>query len=150
MNVFTGDFLDRDTKSEPVSPAPIFIPGVPRSGSTLIEQILASHSLVEGAGKLPYIIMISAALGKNQSYNLQELGEYYLQYRRIMDHWDNALPGRILKVQYESPRVLRRVFVLTQCSRYRKNGQGLAKNSSSGGGDHEGICVGDNLCFHHS
>lgn len=42
------------------------------------------------------------AQGKNQSYDLQELGEYYLQYRRIMDHWDEVLPGRILRVHYEN------------------------------------------------
>ncbi len=34
-------------------PAPIFVLGLPRSGSTLIEQILASHSLVEGTQELP-------------------------------------------------------------------------------------------------
>ena len=38
------------------SPAPIFIVGLPRSGSTLIEQILASHSRVEGTMELPNII----------------------------------------------------------------------------------------------
>ena len=36
-------------------PAPIFVVGLPRSGSTLIEQILASHSLVEGTQELPDI-----------------------------------------------------------------------------------------------
>ncbi len=36
-------------------PAPIFVLGLPRSGSTLIEQILASHSLVEGTQELPDI-----------------------------------------------------------------------------------------------
>jgi hypothetical protein len=36
-------------------PAPIFIVGLPRSGSTLIEQILASHSAVEGTQELPHI-----------------------------------------------------------------------------------------------
>ncbi|MFQ6004559.1 MAG: sulfotransferase, partial [Woeseia sp.] len=41
------------------------------------------------------------AQGKKQSYDLQELGEYYLQYRRVMDHWDEVLPDRILRVQYE-------------------------------------------------
>ena len=33
-------------------PAPIFVLGLPRSGSTLVEQILASHSLVEGTQEL--------------------------------------------------------------------------------------------------
>ena len=37
-------------------PAPIFIVGLPRSGSTLVEQILASHSLVEGTMELPNIL----------------------------------------------------------------------------------------------
>ena len=32
---------------------PIFVVGMPRSGSTLVEQILASHSSVHGAGELP-------------------------------------------------------------------------------------------------
>jgi hypothetical protein len=41
------------------------------------------------------------AQGKKQTYDLQELGEHYLQYRRMMDHWDEVLPGRILHVQYE-------------------------------------------------
>jgi hypothetical protein len=35
---------------------PIFIVGLPRSGSTLVEQILASHSLVEGTMELPNIL----------------------------------------------------------------------------------------------
>ncbi|MCZ3241805.1 sulfotransferase, partial [Acinetobacter baumannii] len=35
------------------APDPIFILGMPRAGSTLIEQILASHSLVEGTTELP-------------------------------------------------------------------------------------------------
>jgi tetratricopeptide (TPR) repeat protein len=42
------------------SGAPIFIVGLPRSGSTLIEQILASHSAVEGTMELPNILNIAA------------------------------------------------------------------------------------------
>jgi len=38
------------------SPAPIFIVGLPRSGSTLVEQILASHSRVDGTMELPNIL----------------------------------------------------------------------------------------------
>ena len=37
---------------------PIFITGLPRSGSTLVEQILASHSSIEGTAELPYIPML--------------------------------------------------------------------------------------------
>jgi tetratricopeptide (TPR) repeat protein len=42
---------------------PIFIVGLPRSGSTLLEQILASHSMVEGTAELPDIIAISRKIG---------------------------------------------------------------------------------------
>ena len=44
-------------------PDPIFIVGLPRSGSTLVEQILASHSAVEGTQELPYIPALAARLG---------------------------------------------------------------------------------------
>jgi tetratricopeptide (TPR) repeat protein len=43
---------------------PIFILGMPRAGSTLIEQILASHSLVEGTMELPDIPAIAAREGR--------------------------------------------------------------------------------------
>lgn len=42
-----------------LSKEPIFILGLPRSGSTLIEQILSSHSLIEGTQELPNIMGIS-------------------------------------------------------------------------------------------
>ena len=48
-----------DLKAEAGSDEPIFILGLPRSGSTLIEQILASHSLIEGTQELPNIMAIS-------------------------------------------------------------------------------------------
>ena len=46
IEVFDADFLAQP-RGPDVSPMPIFIVGLPRSGSTLIEQILASHSQVE-------------------------------------------------------------------------------------------------------
>jgi len=42
---------------------PVFIVGLPRAGSTLLEQILASHSLVEGTAELPDITQIARELG---------------------------------------------------------------------------------------
>lgn len=45
------------------APDPIFIVGLPRAGSTLIEQILSSHSAVEGTQELPDIISIARRLG---------------------------------------------------------------------------------------
>jgi tetratricopeptide (TPR) repeat protein len=51
-------FAERHGSGDP-SAAPIFIVGLPRSGSTLIEQILASHSRVEGTMELPNILNIA-------------------------------------------------------------------------------------------
>jgi tetratricopeptide (TPR) repeat protein len=45
------------------APDPIFIVGLPRSGSTLLEQILSSHSAVEGTMELPDITALAASLG---------------------------------------------------------------------------------------
>jgi tetratricopeptide (TPR) repeat protein len=78
---------------------PIFIVGLPRAGSTLVEQILASHSAVEGTMELPDILSITRALRRAASdkragaYHaalaqldreaLRELGEQYLARTRI-------------------------------------------------------------------
>jgi tetratricopeptide (TPR) repeat protein len=51
-------FADRTGCGDPGT-APIFIVGLPRSGSTLVEQILASHSRVEGTMELPNILNIT-------------------------------------------------------------------------------------------
>jgi len=45
-------------------PDPIFIVGLPRSGSTLVEQILASHSQVEGTSELPELGRIAESIGR--------------------------------------------------------------------------------------
>ncbi len=80
-------------------PDPIFVVGLPRAGSTLLEQILASHSQVEGTAELHDVIAISRKLGqksrKNPASNypeilkelsadkFRELGESYLHTTRI-------------------------------------------------------------------
>lgn len=51
------------------APDPIFIVGLPRAGSTLLEQILASHSQVEGTAELPDIIALSRRLGQRSRKN---------------------------------------------------------------------------------
>lgn len=49
---FNGDFFDRIREAGSGSRRPVFVIGLPRSGTTLIEQILASHPRVHGAGEL--------------------------------------------------------------------------------------------------
>jgi len=188
IEAFTRQFLEDNTGHGDPDPDPIFIVGLPRSGSTLIEQILSSHSMVDGTheladlGKaikfsrkltgprlryptsvanmdadgfkrlgnnyikrtrqyrgsrpfftdknpnnfvhvgllhliLPNAKIINArrhpldscfgsykqlfAQGQPFCYDLVEVGEYYLQYQRLMDHWHEVLPGKVLDVQYE-------------------------------------------------
>jgi predicted Zn-dependent protease len=83
---------------------PIFIVGLPRSGSTLLEQILSSHSLVEGTMELPDIAGIarslfdkgkksqtpgySAVLAELDADQCRELGERYIAQTRIQRKTD--------------------------------------------------------------
>ena len=173
------------------APDPIFIVGLPRAGSTLLEQILASHSQVDGTMELHNILDLAKRLrgrdqseqagpryprimgeledalfqqfgeqfieqtqvyrsnapffidkmpnnffhigliklilpnakvidarrhpmaccfsgfkqlwgeGQEFSYGLEEIGIYYRQYVKLMDHWDAVLPGFVLRVQHE-------------------------------------------------
>ena len=48
-------------------PNPIFIVGMPRSGTTLVEQIISSHPLVTGAGELAYIAQFGSSLAHGQT-----------------------------------------------------------------------------------
>ena len=181
----TADFLAVRAAPAPAAVRPIFVVGLPRSGSTLIEQILASHSAVQGTMELPHMqtyakeleakggypealndmqpadfqalgerylretkpywgnagwfidkmpnnflhiglihamlpgaILIDArrhpldcccslfkqnfARGQTFSYDLKALGAYYRDYLEIMRHWRAALPGRVLRMQYEA------------------------------------------------
>ena len=188
--IFDDDFFARHREGDYgcKRPDPIFIVGLPRSGSTLLEQILASHSLVDGTSELPDISVIAQGLtepktgrvfpgcmedmtpeelaqlgekyltqtqrhrgsrpfftdkmpnnfaytgfikailpnakiidarrhpmdscfgsfkqhfakGQTFTYDLFELGEFYLEYDRMMSHWNTVLPGQVLRVQYEN------------------------------------------------
>jgi predicted Zn-dependent protease len=72
---------------------PIFIVSLPRSGSTLIEQVLASHSAIEGTMELPDISMMVGRLGAEGVRGLSEadarkLGEEYLQRTSVQRKLD--------------------------------------------------------------
>ncbi|HYI43322.1 MAG TPA: sulfotransferase [Sphingomicrobium sp.] len=99
--LFTADFLrSRAGQGCPASD-PIFIVGMPRAGSTLIEQILASHSQVEGTSELPDIISMAKRLGRDGRYpavladlgssELAALGQEYMERSRIQRRSDKPL-----------------------------------------------------------
>ncbi|MET3528038.1 tetratricopeptide repeat-containing sulfotransferase family protein [Phenylobacterium koreense] len=76
---FTSAFLDARRGQGCQAPDPIFIVGMPRSGSTLVEQILASHPLVEGLGELAELGEVAAAAGAEaDGSDAEALGERYL------------------------------------------------------------------------
>ncbi len=94
MTLFTPAFFERRAGYGAAAADPIFIVGLPRSGSTLVEQILASHTAIEGTTELPNVGFLAerfasypedlASLSPAQA---TELGEEYLratqQHRRL-------------------------------------------------------------------
>jgi tetratricopeptide (TPR) repeat protein len=61
-NICTADFLTSKSGVGHAAPDPIFIVGLPRAGSTLLEQILSSHSMIDGTLELPNILSLSQRL----------------------------------------------------------------------------------------
>ena len=181
-STITREAMDRLKGAGSSSNVPVFIIGMPRSGTTLVEQILASHSDIHGAGELALINKIISQKGnypalfnsltpadakaigeayvaevrklnstkahvvdkmpanflqagvistvlpqariihvrrnpvdtclscysklfvKEQlfTYDLAELGQFYTDYEKIMEHWRAVLPAdRFIEVQYE-------------------------------------------------
>ncbi|MEH3048074.1 MAG: sulfotransferase [Sphingomonas adhaesiva] len=80
--VFTADFFAARAGWGVDDAAPIFVVGLPRSGSTLVEQILASHAAVEGTMELSYMGAIAARVGDGAEAltraEVRALGEDYL------------------------------------------------------------------------
>ncbi|HEY3910882.1 MAG TPA: sulfotransferase [Stellaceae bacterium] len=80
----SGVMQERAGAGDP-SPVPVFIFGMPRSGTSLVEQILASHPLVHGAGELGDFELAVAALGGGDGVppdiggaELRRIGAHYL------------------------------------------------------------------------
>ena len=65
---FTAENVATRAAPLPATPAttPIFIIGMPRSGSTLVEQILASHSMVEGTQELPLVSDLTKKIARSR------------------------------------------------------------------------------------
>ena len=96
---FTREFFNERASMGCPDPSPIFIVGMPRAGSTLLEQILSSHSAVEGTTELPDIVTLARELRERSEENeigsydnvlaslnapeLAELGETYLARTKI-------------------------------------------------------------------
>jgi len=96
MSAFTRERFAAATPGGSPSETPVFVLGMPRSGTTLVEQILASHPQVHGAGELTDLTEISDRLASDRQLSppyplclfnmpqsrLAELAEWYLARRR--------------------------------------------------------------------
>lgn len=106
--LFTPEFFAGRMGSGDPAPDPIFIVGLPRSGSTLVEQILASHPMIEGTSELPDIYVLVRAIEPDPRIapgatpypelladlpleRFRELGALYLQRTRIQRKTDRPL-----------------------------------------------------------
>lgn len=112
IQVFNADFVNKNKAVGIADDAAIFILGLPRSGSTLQEQILASHSQVEGTRELPYIPWLAQRINRppdaasSQPYPLglselkqqhwQQMGEQFM--RQAQRHRQTDAPFFIDKL----------------------------------------------------
>jgi len=71
--LFTKDYFKGYKKNKKDDPTPIFVVGMPRSGSTLIEQILSSHKDVFGAGEVSTLVQCLKDAGIDFSENVEDL-----------------------------------------------------------------------------
>lgn len=105
--LFTSGFLAAHCGKGSPARDPIFVIGLPRSGSTLIEQILSSHSQIEGTMELPDIGAIARELGERKlrsqptkypevladldAGQLRALGESYIERTRVQRRTDKPM-----------------------------------------------------------
>lgn len=113
-SVFSRTFFERSDVRGSDSERPIFIVGMPRSGTTLVEQILSSHPQIHGAGELNHLKQIAlnahdvAGEKKPYPWNMEgltqkmgmALAEEYLaelrQYSDVAKHVTDKLPANFL------------------------------------------------------
>lgn len=84
-----GDFFEQAANSGLDTERPIFVVGMPRSGTTLTEQILASHSAVEAGGELSSLLKVS--------YQIQEMSASREPYPRGLKSVDQAALATMAK-----------------------------------------------------
>lgn len=107
--IFTAEFIEQNQSklNTPLGHTPIFVLGMPRSGTTLLEQILSSHPMVRGAGELKYIGQLADEIEgypmMSPSFNSAEaegLGQSYLDkiapLLKGRDRLVDKMPGNFL------------------------------------------------------
>ena len=114
LNFFNEEQIMRLPKSKTLDKDPIFVLGMPRSGSTLIDQIISSHSKVDGTQELTNIIKIAAdlrrkndnlypeILGKTDEDEITNLAKNYLKETRWArdgaPHFIDKMPNNFIHI----------------------------------------------------
>jgi tetratricopeptide (TPR) repeat protein len=104
VEVCTGGFFREREGCGLDARDPIFIVGLPRAGSTLLEQILASHSMVEGTHELPDIITLAQRL-RNGRTRIEGAGKP--NYPAVLTQIDQEYFRRFGEQYIEDTRVFR-------------------------------------------
>jgi hypothetical protein len=87
--------------------APYFIDKMPNNFRHIgLIQLMLPNAKIIDARRHPMACCFSGfkqlfASGQEFTYGLEEIGSYYRDYVELMDHWDEVLPGKVLRVQYE-------------------------------------------------
>ncbi len=109
-STFDAEFLTQRQGLGRSDATPIFILGMPRSGTSLVEQILASHPMVHGGGELPDLPMICtaalrdlpASVARLRPADWQRLADHYLARLRVRSdskpHVTDKMPFNFLRI----------------------------------------------------
>ena len=105
--VFTSDLMKKHTGKGHTSDVPIFVLGMPRSGTTLTEQIIASHPKVFGAGELRNLSdlanqgaetgqpLFPHGITKLDAIDFQRYGKKYLNEIRLLDETSSKITDKM-------------------------------------------------------
>jgi tetratricopeptide (TPR) repeat protein len=102
IDVCDKSFFDNFKIGGHQSKDPIFILGLPRSGSTLIEQILASHSMIDGTLELPNILSLAHSLRGNDVYGKKG------NYPRVLAEFTSEQREQMGKTYIEETKIHRK------------------------------------------
>lgn len=103
INTFTADYIKKHTGYGHSSAVPIFIVGMPRSGTTLVEQIISSHPSVYGAGELHYLPMVLMDVAKREKISIPDMMKSLTA--EMINHIGTEYLANIKKLNSEAPHI---------------------------------------------